>query len=92
MSLSSVCVVMNALRLRRFSIDRTAEESSASGKAAINIESIEVQNEEEIGLTTELKIEGMMCKHCVRRDGGRRKSRRGEGGRDFGAGNSGVGV
>ena len=25
-----------------------------------------MQNEEEIGLTTELKIEGMMCKHCVK--------------------------
>lgn len=49
MSMSSVCVVLNALRLRWFHIDR-------------NISTTE--KKEETKMQTELKIEGMMCAHC----------------------------
>jgi len=49
MSMSSVCVVLNALRLRWFHIDHS-----------INL----TKNKEEKQMQTELKIEGMMCAHC----------------------------
>jgi Cu+-exporting ATPase len=52
MSLSSVCVVFNALRLRFF-------------KPLHAEETIHKTNlKEEIKMTTELQIEGMMCEHC----------------------------
>ena len=50
MSMSSVCVVLNALRLRYLYIEH---DSSANKK-----------NEEESNMEIELKIEGMMCAHC----------------------------
>ena len=50
MSMSSVCVVLNALRLRYLHIEH---DSSANKK-----------NEEESNMEIELKIEGMMCAHC----------------------------
>lgn len=52
MSLSSVCVVFNALRLRFFQPMRTEE----------TIHQTIIK--EEVKMTTELKIEGMMCEHC----------------------------
>ena len=57
MSLSSVCVVSNALRLRRFKTDK---------KQDVNLTSEEVSVEEEKEMKYELKIEGMMCMHCQR--------------------------
>ncbi len=56
MSLSSVCVVTNALRLRRFKVKR-----DEAGTAEDPVESIE---RKEITMKYELKIEGMMCQHC----------------------------
>lgn len=54
MSLSSVCVVSNALRLRWFKpLDRETP-----------VEHIKPIQKEETTMTT-LKIEGMMCMHCV---------------------------
>ncbi len=51
MSCSSICVVMNALRLRLFKPE--------------HIEKTEIMEEIEMAkFETELKIEGMMCKHC----------------------------
>lgn len=47
MSLSSLFVVTNALRLTRFGRKK------------------ETKNEKEIGMNKVLKIEGMMCQHCV---------------------------
>ena len=55
MSLSSVCVVSNALRLRRFKVDRK-----------VNFENEVKIVEEEKEMKYELKIEGMMCMHCQR--------------------------
>jgi len=49
MSMSSVCVVLNALRLRWFKIDHKISE---------------IAKKEEIIMQIELKIEGMMCAHC----------------------------
>ena len=48
MSMSSVFVVTNALRLRRFRPEAVAQETI----------------KEEIKMTTVLKVEGMMCTHC----------------------------
>lgn len=65
MSLSSVCVVANALRLRAFRpLARTAQD----GAAQQDIE--QIQSQPEKGHTTmkaTMKIDGMMCTHCVGR-------------------------
>ncbi|WP_303841906.1 heavy metal translocating P-type ATPase [Selenomonas ruminantium] len=61
MSLSSVCVVMNALRLRAFKPEQAAD------MTAKDIPQQEGQlsvGKEETTMQTELKIEGMMCAHC----------------------------
>lgn len=52
MSLSSLCVVTNALRLRRFKYKTLNEEEKIN------------QNKGEITMTKTLTIEGMMCEHC----------------------------
>ena len=56
MSLSSVCVVSNALRLRRFKVREQAAE--------VKPEEITEDSKEEKEMNYELKIEGMMCMHC----------------------------
>ena len=55
MSLCSVCVCTNALRLRFFKGQDTP----------VKDEIIEIKIEEEETMTKEMKVEGMMCKHCV---------------------------
>lgn len=52
MSLSSVCVVSNALRLRRFGAGTTHPSNDING------------TEGSIELKKTIKIEGMMCAHC----------------------------
>lgn len=75
MSLSSVCVVMNALRLRFFKPDHGAEISAEQTAAAVSSDRKDheaadsaaaqpVQEEEAITMEKTLKIEGMMCAHC----------------------------
>ena len=78
MSMSSVCVVMNALRLRFFKPDHgmsanleAVETATAVStdrheeKAAIPAaETQPVQEKEAIRMEKTLKIEGMMCAHC----------------------------
>ena len=61
MSLSSVCVVMNALRLRSFKAERP-EGATAHGED--NQEGQLSVRKEEMAMEKELKIEGMMCAHC----------------------------
>ena len=62
MSLSSVCVVSNALRLRRWKYtDRTEIPAPAEPVVEI-VECTEIK--EETTMTKTMKIEGMMCTHC----------------------------
>lgn len=75
MSLSSVCVVMNALRLRFFKPDHGAEISAEQTATAVSSDRKDheaadsaaaqpVQEKEAIRMEKTLKIEGMMCAHC----------------------------
>ncbi len=75
MSMSSVCVVMNALRLRFFKPNHTAV--SVSRETLSEADSIQhptvsdaaptsLQKEEGSTMKTTLHIEGMMCQHCVK--------------------------
>ena len=59
MSMSSVFVVTNALRLRFFK-----QKTSASAQPA---EEIEIITEEETSMETVIKVNGMMCPHCKAR-------------------------
>lgn len=76
MSLSSVCVVMNALRLRFFKPDREQEsaraaeqkDAAAAYQAAADTHKQESAEDsgkqEENNMEKTLKIKGMMCEHC----------------------------
>ena len=68
MSLSSVCVVLNALRLKFFKVENHEKISEEKIFAGVEVENLKI-NQKEFGedLTMEkitLKIEGMMCQHC----------------------------
>lgn len=60
MSLSSFSVVSNALRLKRFKFEHSNKQENKTEKQEIKIESREVKMNKKV-----MKIEGMMCKHCV---------------------------
>lgn len=62
MSLSSVCVVSNALRLNRFRPE-PREEVSVKANDTAKVES-ETKKQEELGMNKTMNIEGMMCAHC----------------------------
>ena len=66
MSLSSFCVVTNALRLNLFKVHDVTHDRP---KKNANIQEIQIQNDnkEDTAMTTTLKIEGMMCPHCEAR-------------------------
>ncbi|MDR2442711.1 MAG: heavy metal translocating P-type ATPase [Deltaproteobacteria bacterium] len=72
MSLSSVCVVSNALRLRFFKVNRPpapgagAPAQTPTDRSA-SIEKIQENNSKEIAMIKKLKIEGMSCGHCSAR-------------------------
>ena len=55
MSLSSFCVITNALRLNLFKMHENKRDK------------IEPQLEEENNMTIEVKVKGMMCGHCEAR-------------------------
>lgn len=72
MSLSSFCVVTNALRLNFFKLYDTSRDGHSKKKRSdqhvydqINQEPINHQEEKE--MTKTMKIEGMMCGHCEAR-------------------------
>ena len=72
MSLSSVCVVGNALRLRRFKPvvygNHTHAESSAPQAVPVGqVSARQKQQKEEHPMKIKLKIEGMSCGHCSAR-------------------------
>ena len=65
MSLSSVCVVSNALRLRRFQPENRGRKENAVSRPETGSQETVVENlEKERKKIMELKIEGMMCEHC----------------------------
>ena len=68
MSLSSVCVVSNALRLRRWKQTGRTEIPAATTVEITEIIETEpkevIENKEETTMTKTMKIEGMMCTHC----------------------------
>lgn len=68
MSLSSVFVVSNALRLKRFDAYKAKKRSAGAAAAAAQpktIDEIQQKSEERVMKTVTLSIEGMMCQHCV---------------------------
>ena len=64
MSMSSFCVVTNALRLNLLSIRDTRRDRK---KTSIRKESVTAAESEEKKMTKTMKIEGMMCGHCEAR-------------------------
>ena len=64
MSLSSFCVVINALRLNLIHIHDSKKDKSL--KNALEADKIKIENEkeEEKEMKKTMKIEGMMCAHC----------------------------
>ena len=66
MSLSSFCVVTNALRLNLFNPHDASRDKPRKNQQSKPIE-IQKPVKEESTMTTTLKIEGMMCPHCEAR-------------------------
>ena len=65
MSLSSFCVVTNALRLNWFHMYDTAKDKKRKyQKARKKVKENVKEKEEETTMTKTMKIEGMMCGHC----------------------------
>lgn len=63
MSLSSVCVVLNALRLNFFKV-KHAEAPQPEAKAETTRKVTPIETKEGIDMEKKLTIEGMMCAHC----------------------------
>ncbi len=66
MSMSSVCVVLNALRLKFFEVTRQEIFSPKKNITEVQVENFSVEQNfgGEDKMKTTLKIEGMMCQHC----------------------------
>ena len=66
MSLSSFCVVTNALRLNLFKLHNAGRDRKRKNAVAVNIISDSSNNkkEEDNQMTKTIYIEGMMCGHC----------------------------
>jgi len=65
MSLSSVCVVLNALRLRFFRVNHSTARADIERRVEVRTEIIPITiTKEATRMQTTLKVEGMMCKHC----------------------------
>ncbi|MBQ1914812.1 MAG: heavy metal translocating P-type ATPase [Selenomonadaceae bacterium] len=63
MSMSSVCVVMNALRLRFFQPEHS-EAAASDGEVSMDGQESVPAGKDGMIMQKELKIEGMMCAHC----------------------------
>ena len=63
MSLSSFCVVSNALRLNLFHIRNAAKDKKIS-PVVLNLEDQKEEKREDPTMKKTMKIEGMMCQHC----------------------------
>lgn len=67
MSMSSVCVVLNALRLKYFKVERTKNFDATTQNVKIRVENLDAEIlKEEKTMQKTFKVEGMMCKHCVK--------------------------
>ncbi|MEE0266287.1 MAG: heavy metal translocating P-type ATPase [Acutalibacteraceae bacterium] len=65
MCVSSVCVVLNALRLRRFNPTfRYTQVENGKAEATVEVNTIQEKREEEKTMTKTIIINGMMCPHC----------------------------
>ncbi len=66
MSLSSFCVVTNALRLNLFKLHNAGRDHKRKDAIAVNIisDSFNNKKEEDNKMTKTIHIEGMMCGHC----------------------------
>lgn len=77
MSLSSFCVVTNALRLNFFKLRDAGRDKKRKKKSTVSVSLIEgkgeegneitnnkEQNKEDVTMEKTMKIEGMMCPHC----------------------------
>ena len=64
-SLSSVCVVSNALRLRGWKPNLPSAAMDAPASAPIDSTVPSEPNEKETVMEKTLNVEGMMCQHCV---------------------------
>ena len=65
MSMSSVCVVLNALRLRFFDVNRSTIRNDVERAVEVRMENIPIQiTKEATQMQTTFKVDGMMCKHC----------------------------
>lgn len=67
MSLSSFCVVVNALRLNLFKIGDSSKDRKIKNAAASRIITEVTDEREENIMIKTMKIEGMMCGHCEAR-------------------------
>ena len=67
MSLSSVCVVSNALRLRFFKPRHRSEQLVQAKSIETKAITTEITESEEETMTKVLTVEGMMCEHCQAR-------------------------
>ena len=67
MSLSSVCVVSNALRLRFFKPKHRSAVWTPAAAPAQNKETDQLTEGDEETMTKTLHVEGMMCEHCQAR-------------------------
>ena len=65
MSLSSFCVVTNALRLNLFQLNRSDRDKKLKNAvAAIQLEQQSAKSSDDSGMQITLHIKGMMCGHC----------------------------
>lgn len=68
MSMSSIFVVTNALRLKRFRVSQAAEDQNTAQETVVQeavLQSIENKTEkQEVTNMITMKINGMMCPHC----------------------------
>ena len=65
MSLSSVCVVGNALRLRFFKTKRSDEPAASMVQQSTQGSTDQIETKENTEMKKTVMIEGMMCMHCV---------------------------
>ncbi len=65
MSMSSVCVVLNALRLRHFTVERSTPSADVPRSVEVRTEHLSLEiSKEATQMQTTFKVNGMMCKHC----------------------------